>query len=68
MEQTNTQVNIDTYDSAEINMKYLKPIIKWVGGKGQIIDKIFQKIPVNIQHYYEPFVGGGAVFIELLTN
>lgn len=42
-----------------------KPFIKWVGGKRQLIDKIKQNMPLEFNRYFEPFVGGGAVFFEL---
>ena len=37
------------------------PFVKWAGGKRQLLSKI-QRIPENYNHYFEPFVGGGAVF------
>lgn len=40
------------------------PIVKWVGGKRQIIDDITKCIP-KFSTYYEPFLGGGAVLFEL---
>jgi len=43
----------------------LTPILKWVGGKRQILDKILPFIPEHYSTYYEPFVGGGAVFFAL---
>ena len=36
------------------------PILKWVGGKRQLLDTIVPLIP-EYTTYYEPFVGGGAV-------
>lgn len=39
-----------------------KPFVKWAGGKRQIIDKLKQYIPSKYNRYYEPFVGGGALF------
>ena len=41
------------------------PIIKWVGGKRQLLDKIKEKLPEKYETYYEPFFGGGAVFFEI---
>ncbi|MDE0326714.1 MAG: Dam family site-specific DNA-(adenine-N6)-methyltransferase, partial [Candidatus Poribacteria bacterium] len=38
------------------------PFVKWAGGKRSIIDKISGYLPLNIEIYHEPFVGGGAVF------
>jgi DNA adenine methylase len=43
----------------------MKPIIKWVGGKSQLIQKIKELLPENYNKYFEPFVGGGAVLLEL---
>ena len=42
-----------------------KPFVKWAGGKRQILDKLKQHIPNKYDWYYEPFVGGGALFFEL---
>ncbi len=42
-----------------------KPIVKWVGGKRQLLPYILKYIPQNYNSYFEPFFGGGAVFFEL---
>lgn len=42
-----------------------KPFLKWVGGKRQLIDKIKENLPEKFNNYYEPFIGGGALFFEL---
>ena len=48
----------------------LKPFLKWVGGKGQLIEKIEEFYPFdqNINKYAEPFVGGGAVLFDILNK
>ena len=40
------------------------PIVKWVGGKRQLLDAIVPRIPEH-NMYYEPFTGGGAVFFHM---
>lgn len=43
----------------------LSPILKWVGGKRQLLSQIIPLIPKSFSTYVEPFVGGGAVLFEL---
>lgn len=48
--------------------KTVKPFIKWAGGKSQLLDMIREKYPNSIKKYCEPFVGGGAVLLDVLVN
>lgn len=41
------------------------PVVKWVGGKRQLLKDITQYIPEKYSTYYEPFLGGGAVLFDL---
>jgi DNA adenine methylase len=41
------------------------PFLKWVGGKRQLMSDLLENIPRDWKHYYEPFVGGGALFFAL---
>lgn len=40
------------------------PLVKWAGGKRSIMGELTSRMPDEINRYYEPFVGGGAVFFE----
>ncbi|HLV20774.1 MAG TPA: DNA adenine methylase [Polyangiaceae bacterium] len=45
-----------------------RPVLKWAGGKTQLLEPILRKLPGKIDTYYEPFVGGGAVFFALAAE
>ena len=44
---------------------YLKPIMKWAGGKSQLLGELIPKMPTNYGRYIEPFFGGGALFFAV---
>ena len=50
----------------------VKPFLKWAGGKAQILENIRMKYPAElgktVTKYAEPFVGGGAVLFDILSN
>lgn len=45
--------------------KLVMPVVKWVGGKRQLLDDITALAPTRIASYCEPFLGGGAVLFAL---
>ena len=45
--------------------KLAAPVVKWVGGKRQLLDEIAPRLPKRITTYCEPFLGGGAVLFSL---
>ncbi len=45
-----------------------KPILKWAGGKTRLIPDVLARLPEHITTYYEPFLGGAAVFFALARS
>lgn len=45
-----------------------RPFLKWAGGKSKLITQYIPFFPENFNTYYEPFLGGGAVFFHLLPK
>ncbi|MFV0902253.1 DNA adenine methylase [Rothia dentocariosa] len=43
----------------------LKPFTKWTGGKRQILHELTIRMPNKYNHYFEPFIGGGALFFDI---
>ena len=41
-----------------------RPFIKWAGGKRQLLPELLRHVPSRYGRYFEPFVGGGALFFE----
>lgn len=55
------------------DIKYLEracayPFVKWAGGKRALVPEIVQVLPEKFNDYYEPFLGGGAVFFGLYSR
>lgn len=46
-------------------MIQMSPFVKWAGGKRQLIKEIMTRLPGQYNTYFEPFVGGGALFFHL---
>lgn len=42
-----------------------KPVLKWAGGKGQLLSVLLARVPKGYKRYIEPFFGGGALFFAL---
>ena len=47
------------------NVHSAKPFVKWVGGKRSLLPELLSRMPAKFNNYYEPFVGGGALFFSL---
>ena len=50
---------------SKILVSNIKPFVKWAGGKNGLINSLISFIPKNFNSYFEPFVGGGALFFYL---
>ena len=46
----------------------LKPVVKWAGGKTQLLGELVKDMPENFTKYCEPFVGGGAMLCYVLSH
>lgn len=51
----------------DVKLRYynLQPFTKWTGGKRQLLRELRSYMPENYNRYFEPFVGGGALFFDL---
>lgn len=45
-----------------------RPVLKWAGGKGQLLPALLARLPESFAAYHEPFVGGGALFFALASQ
>lgn len=43
----------------------MKPILKWAGGKTRLLPELIKRVPPFSGRYFEPFLGGGALFFHL---
>jgi DNA adenine methylase len=70
MDKTSKQISLEGVDN-----KPLKPLIKWAGGKTRLNQQLLKvsnlalkSLEIKKFNYYEPFFGGGALFLELHKN
>ncbi len=49
-------------------MTVARPFTKWAGGKTQLLPELRRRVPSNFGHYWEPFVGGGAMLFDMLQQ
>lgn len=46
----------------------MTPVLKWAGGKTQLLEHIKANLPISYHNYYEPFLGGGAVLLGIAPD
>lgn len=63
--RTSNANRLDVEEAQTKNSKRCKPFIKWVGGKTQLLGELIERVPKNYKSYFEPFIGGGALFFAL---
>jgi len=54
-----------TITQNSLSLSNLKPFIKWAGGKRALLPELLRLMPKKFNNYFEPFIGGGALFFEL---
>lgn len=64
-EAVNRFSRVNTKDVLIEENKIPSPFVKWVGGKRSIIQQLVCRLPKEFNDYYEPMVGGGALFYEI---
>ncbi len=57
--------SFDVKNTTEKKSLDLHPFVKWAGGKTQLLDIIEKHLPASFNRYFEPFIGGGALFFKL---
>ncbi|MCK5169186.1 MAG: DNA adenine methylase, partial [Bacteroidales bacterium] len=68
LDRINYDATINNFRSDSILKNRLLPILKWPGGKEQELKYIHPATPKNFNNYYEPFIGGGAVYFSISSK
>jgi DNA adenine methylase len=58
-----TMLTIQNFDLQDVH-----PFVKWAGGKGQLLPELNKMLPGQFNTYFEPFLGGGAMFFYLMSK
>src|SRR5260370_39545136 len=54
-----TKVSVDAAEQR------VAPFVKWAGGKTSLLPHLFPHVPLRLSNYFEPFLGGGALFFGI---
>jgi len=52
-------------EPTDVTDKTIRPILKWAGGKRQLLTQLVARMPDSYNSYIEPFLGGGALYFHL---
>ena len=66
-DEINYSIQLVKHCNITTKINIYKPVLKWVGGKTQILDKLISEFPIEINNYHEIFLGGGSVLFKLLS-
>jgi DNA adenine methylase len=62
------QAVAETQLSVDASKQRLAPFVKWAGGKTSLLPYLLPHIPLPLSSYYEPFLGGGALFFGICAR
>ena len=51
-----------------MNDNKMTPVLKWAGGKTQLLNPITERMPSTYNRYFEPFIGGAAVLLSIAPS
>jgi DNA adenine methylase len=63
--QSALQALKDMQPRMDSGKRHLSPFVKWAGGKTSLMSSLLPRVPRNLSDYYEPFLGGGALFLRI---
>src|SRR2546422_10478042 len=58
----------ETQLSVDSGKQHLSPFVKWAGGKTSLLPHLIPRVPLHLTEYYEPFLGGGALFFVIYAR
>lgn len=63
-----TTLTVDPETETPVPAVRARPFLKWAGGKTQLLPALIERAPRSIDTYYEPFMGGAALFFALAAD
>ena len=62
------QIALESELALDTSKQNLSPFLKWAGGKGSLLRNLLPNVPLHLTRYYEPFLGGGALFLGVCSR